>query len=341
MTVPRKRVLFVSMASEAQTALREMVVDQPRQWLANARASMQDLPRTNFDLGCQFADEGKWFDAAFRFRVTLFLQPDYPQAWYNLGCSYHRLGKEEKAKDALLKALEQTPGNVNTIFMLASIAPDALPPAKRPTRMPDSLVTGFFTSVAEGYDIEEAKSKYNAGKVIYDLLKPLVTSPNPVVVDLGCGSGIVARPWRAAASAITGVDMTPAMIAQAQKATHAEKKLFDQLVTADVGNLPQTLADGTADVVLLVNVAQFIGDLTTTLQGAARLLAPQGVLALTVEPYRTAGFGVSSETSRFGHSNSYVKQAATNAGLTLVKEVPVLLYPETSVQALVFSKGNN
>lgn len=340
MTVPRKRVSFLSMAGDAQNALREMVVDQPRQWVADARARMQDLPKTNFDLGCEFADEGKWFDAAFRFRVTLFLQPDYPQAWYNLGCCYYRLGKEEKAKDALLKALEQAPGNTSTIFMLASIDPDVLPAAKRPTRMPESLVGGFFTSVAEGYDIEEAKSKYNAGKVMYDLLKPLVGAPNPVVVDLACGTGIAARPWRAAASSITGVDVTPAMLAQADKATHAEKKLFDQVIAADVNSLPQTLVDGTADLVLLVNSAQFIGDLSGTIQNAARLMAPQGVFALTIEPYRSAGFGVSSDTSRFGHSATYVKQTAANAGLALIKEVPVFLYPETSVQALVFSKGN-
>lgn len=337
----RKRVSFVTAAEEAKSALRDVVVEQPRQWIENIRERMRDLPKTNFDLGCRFAEEQKWFDAMFRFRVTLFLQPEYPQALYNLGCSYYRMGKPEKAKEALLKALAQAPGNVNTIFMLATIDPSALPPEKRPTRMPESIVTGFFGSVAEGYDIEEAKNKYVAGKMLHDLLKPLVTAANPVVIDLGCGTGIVSRPWRAAASSITGVDITPAMIAQAEKATHAEKKLFDQLLTADIAKLPQTLPQGTADLVLIVNVAQFVGDLAGVMQGAAGLLNPQGMLAITVEPYRTAGFGIAADTSRFGHANSYVKQQAANAGLTPVKEVALVLYPDTPVQALVFAKGTN
>lgn len=338
----RKRVSFLDMFREAETELRAVFIERPQEWVKTARERLRDLPKSNFDLGCEFAEMGKWFDAIFRFRMALYLQPNYPQAWYNLGCCYFRTGKHDKAREALLKALNQEPTNTNAIFMLATIDPAALPQGMRPTQMPESMVTGFFGAMAQGYDIAEATSQYQAGKVIYDLLRPLVPTPNPVVVDLGCGTGIVSRPWRATAKEIIGVDVTPAMIALAAKASHVDKKLFDALVPANITALPESLHTAQADLVLLVNVAQFVGDLSSTLQNAARLLGPQGVLVLTVEPYQaTTGFGLSSATGRFGHSAAYVQQQAAASGLKLVKESSVALYVGSTIQAFVFSKGTN
>lgn len=340
MALPRKRVSIGDRLGEAQDALYDLVVEQPKAWLAQARERMRDLPKANFELGCNFAERGHWLDALFRFRVVVFLQPNYPQVWYNLGCCYFRTGRLPQAKQAFVKALAQKPGDTESLFMLAAIDPASVPVGQRPTRMPLSLVTGFFSSLAEGYDIAEARQQYQAGKVIHELLRPLVKNPAPVVVELACGSGIVARPWRAAAKEMVGVDVTPSMVALAKKATHAEKKLFDHVITADVAQLPETMTPQQADLVLLINAVQFVGDLGEVFKGATRLMKPGAVLAITVEPHsESAGFGLSRETGRFGHSAAYVKQAAAGAGLALVKETSVALYPELPVQAFVFSKG--
>ncbi len=340
MRSPRKRVSLTTALGEAEDALRDLLITQPRQWIAGARERMRDLPKTNFDLGCMFAEQGKWFDALFRFQVTLYLAPEYPQLWYNLGCCYFRMGRMAKAKDALLKALKQSPDNAHAIFMLAMIDPTALLPGQRPTLMPLTMVTGFFSSMAQGYDQEEAQNGYQAGKLVHELVKPLLTASAPKVVDLGCGTGIVARPWRTEASTITGVDITPAMRVLAERATHADKKLFESLIEADITALPATLPAGEADLVLCVNVAQFLGDLQGMFTGASRLLAPQGLLVLTAEPHTAStGFGLSAETGRFGHADSYVVDTAKKAGLTLHKQATLALYPDAPAQAWVFSRG--
>jgi predicted TPR repeat methyltransferase len=340
MAESRKKLSLTRLFSGNGISWREWLIDQPAAYLALARERMKDLPKTNYDLGFRFAGEGKWMDAIFRFKVVLFLNPNYPNANYNLGCCYMRTGKAVEAKAAFIKALQQNPANVDATFMLASLDANAVPAGQRPTRMPADMVTGFFAAQAEGYDITEANNRYQAGKVIYDLIKPQVKTETPVVLDLGCGSGIAARPWRAAAASIRGVDITPSMLALADKATHAEKKLFDGLSTADLAQLPAELTNGTADIVLLVNVVQFIGELSTTLNGAAQALKPGGMLVVTVEPFGLpAGYGLVAATSRFGHSNAYVKQMAASAGLTPVSESSVELYVGVPAQALVFTKG--
>ena len=68
---------------------------------------MKNLPKTNFELGEMFAQQGRFTDALFRFRVTEFLQADYPLLWVNVGSCYFRMGRSAEAKSALLKGLKQ------------------------------------------------------------------------------------------------------------------------------------------------------------------------------------------------------------------------------------------
>lgn len=341
MKLLRKNVSFKDTAKDATSALRDLLVTQPKAYLREARERLKDLPKSNFDLACRFAREGKWFDAVFRFRMTLMLAPDYPNALYNLGGCYIRMGKITEGKAALLKALKQTPGNPDVLFMLASVDPAALTANQQPTTMPMAMVTAFFTRVAAGYDQSEAANKYQAGKVMFDLMKPHVTTAAPVMVDLGCGSGIAARPWRSMASRIHGVDVTPAMAELASAATHEQKKLFDTVSVGDARSLPSEIAASSADVVLAVNMAQFVGDLALLMQTAATALKASGIFAITAEPTKSAsGFGLVTQTSRFGHSPAYVKQAASDAGFTLIKESAVELYAGVTAAAYLFSKGN-
>jgi predicted TPR repeat methyltransferase len=336
----RKRVSFSSMIGEAGEALHDTVIGQPKEWLKLAKERVKNLPKTNFELGVKFANEGHWTDALYRFRVTEYFQPDYPMLWLNVGSCYFRMGRNAEAKTALLKALKQTPNNQAAIFMLASIDPKSLPDGLKPERMPKEMVTGYFGAVANGYDLEEAKEKYQAGKVTYDLIKPFVNNAVPAVLDLGCGTGIASRPWRAGAGNITGVDFTPAMLAAADKANHADKKLFDTLIDADITQLPTSMQAASADAVLVVNVAQFIGELASLMAGAARAMKQGAALLITLEPYElNTGFGINTTSGRFGHSPAYVTQVAQAAGLALAKDEAVELYPTMPARALVFTKG--
>lgn len=338
----RKRVSFSGMVGEAGDSLRGTFIAQPKAWVDQAREKLKNLPKTNFDLGVMFANQGHWTDALFRFRVTEYLQPDYPLLWLNVGSCYFRMGRNAEAKKALLKALKQTPNNQAAIFMLASIDPKALPDGLRPTRMPKEMIEGYFAAVAQGYDLNEANEKYQAGKVTYELVKPFVSNSAPAVLDLGCGTGIVARPWRVVAASITGVDFVPAMLAAANVATHADKKLFDTLVEADITQLPTTMQEASADVVLAVNVAQFIGALESTMLGAARLMKQGAVFAISLETYESStGFGINTTSGRFGHSPAYVTHAAQAVGLTLVKDAAIELYPTIAARMMVFTKGTH
>ena len=337
----RNKQSLLSLVTEAEATVREYLYERPQAWINDAREKMRDLPKTNFELGCNFAEQGKWHDAMFRFRVTLYLQPNYPQALYNLGCCYFRLNQQDKAISTLRQVLRNQPGNMDAVFMLAAINPRALPADQRPQQMPRALVTKFFSSIAPEYTRTEVENKYQGGAAVAEQVKPMLPPEGGLsVVDLGCGTGLAAVPFRPVAREMIGVEMTPAMAAQAKGQMLQGRTLYEQVIEADISAMGQELPAAVADLVLLVNVVQFVGALNGVMQGAARLLKPGGFLAVTIEPYlNTDGFGVTA-SGRFGHTAGYTQQVAASVGLAPVKTVRLSLYPNQDAQLLILRKGD-
>ena len=336
----RKRRSLKEGFAGLDTLLRETFVDRPLAFLASAQQKIKDLPGTNFDLGCRFAASGRWLDAMFRFKLALWLQPNFPQAMYNLGCCYLRMGNYPKAKEAFIKTLRQRPNHAEAAFMLAAIDLSAVPPAMRPTRMIAKVVRDFFARIAPNYDAIMEQNRYAGAALMFENMKPLLAHTNGItLVDMGCGTGLLSRPWRTLVLAITGIDFCPEMLTQARAARVNNAALFDQVLEADILALtPDMLASQSADVVLLGDVAQFLGDLAPVFASVARVLKPGGLVGMTIEPMNAvAGYAVNVETGRFGHHPEYVKKTAQGAGLVLKKEQRVNLYPDYAVPLMVFS----
>jgi predicted TPR repeat methyltransferase len=132
------------------------------------------------------------------------------------------------------------------------------------------------------------------------------------MLDLGCGTGLGGAAFRPFADWLGGVDLSPAMVAQA-----AQKGLYDRLVAADI---TACLADEATDnakyhLVLAADVFVYLNDLAPIIAAVARVLAPRGIFAFTVETH--AGGGVKLlPTLRYAHGEAYVRTALADAGLT-------------------------
>ena len=134
------------------------------------------------------------------------------------------------------------------------------------------------------------------------------------VLDLGCGTGLGGAAFRSIADRLVGVDLAPAMIAQA-----TAKCLYDRLVSAELAEF--LAAEGAAAVryqlVLAADVFVYVNDIAPVIAAVARVLAPDGLLACTFETY--SGDGVKLlPTLRFAYSEAYLRAAIAAAGLTPV-----------------------
>jgi len=102
-------------------------------------------------------------------------------------------------------------------------------------------------------------------------LVPIARRPGAVLVDLGCGAGLLAPHVAALGYRHIGVDLVAGSLAQA--AEHGVTPL-----RADARAVP--LADGCADVVCAGDILEHVTHPSTVVDEAGRLLRPGGTLIL-------------------------------------------------------------
>lgn len=93
-----------------------------------------------------------------------------------------------------------------------------------------------------------------------------------VLVDLGCGGGLLAVPFAATGARVVGVDLAPQALAAARR----QGGTALDLAVGDLGALP--LADERADLVLLADVLEHVAEPAAVVMAAARLLRRGGHL---------------------------------------------------------------
>lgn len=102
-------------------------------------------------------------------------------------------------------------------------------------------------------------------------LIPAASRPDAVLVDLGCGAGLLAPHLEGKGYRHLGVDCSPSALRQA-----AEHGVHGSL--GDVLAVP--LADGCADVVVAGEILEHVPDLPRAVAEACRLLRPGGLLVI-------------------------------------------------------------
>ena len=115
----------------------------------------------------------------------------------------------------------------------------------------------------------------------HDLIARAALRPGERVLDVACGTGIVARLAAAhvgIAGHVIGVDLNPGMLAVARAQTLTTASARVEWRAGDANALP--CDNATFDVVFCQQGLQFFPDKDRTLREMYRVLAPEGRLAL-------------------------------------------------------------
>jgi predicted TPR repeat methyltransferase len=244
---------------------------------------------------------------------TVQLAPRFATAWFALGAIRDQIGDRRGAIAAFEKARDADPEDYHGArLQLARIGAGEATPA-----MTQAYVRRLFDQYAARYDAALTKHLgYRGPAVLRDAVEAeMRAAGRPMrfgsMLDLGCGTGLGGAVFRPFVDRLVGVDLSPAMIAQA-----SAKALYDRLVSADLAAALDEEIVGAAKyhLVLAADVFVYVNDLEPIVAGVARVMAPDGLFAFTVETH--SGDGVKLlPTLRYAHSELYLRNVLNSAGL--------------------------
>ena len=254
-------------------------------------------------------------DGEFAAAVDLFEQvvdrvPDWAPGWASLAGALHRLDSpDELAAWRRVLALDPADrfGAALHIARLERIVPKGMPAA---------YVAALFDGYASRFEHHLVEDLDYCGPRLVvaalDRLAPRRTFAR--ALDLGCGTGLMARAVSARVGAIDGIDLSRRMVERA-----VSTGLYRHVVT---GPLEAALAGPPAyHLILAADVLAYVGDLAAVMSGAARSLVPGGLFVFTLQSIATgAGDGGVDfgQDLRFAHSRRYVERIVASAGLDLL-----------------------
>ncbi len=273
------------------------------------------LSDRRYKAAVELAGRGDFVAAADLLAQTVEVAPGFATAWFTLGAIRDRLGDRDGAVVAFRAASRADPDDYHGArLQLARLGAGVAPGMSEP------YLRRLFDQYAARYDAALSEHlNYRGPALLRDAVESAWRRIGRAIhfnslLDLGCGTGLAGAAFRPFVERLVGVDLSAAMIARAQA-----KTLYDRLVVGEVVDfLADEIAKGAKyDLVLAADVFVYVNDLAPILISIARVLAPTGIVAFTVETHSGAGIAL-LPTLRFAHSEPYLRDVIAAAGLKLL-----------------------
>ncbi|MCZ6604621.1 MAG: methyltransferase domain-containing protein [Alphaproteobacteria bacterium] len=222
-------------------------------------------------------------------------------------------GRTTQAMASFWHCLELDPDCQLARFALASFG--YLP---RPEQMPDAVVIDLFDRFAETYDRFMTETLNYRGPALFaeaigrsaNTDKPGAVQTRFDILDLGCGTGLVGVAVRPYARRLDGIDLSPAMIAQA-RATG----IYDTLIEGEILAVLDR-RDTRYDLILAAELLNYFGALEPVFACVHAALAQRGCFIFSVDRKPEPDIFL-TPAGRFAHSPDYVHRTAVSAGFAV------------------------
>jgi len=265
-----------------------------------------------YDFGRDLQLRGDLAAAADLMMQAAELEPGFASAWFALGDLREQMGQRDDAVNAYLRARDADPDDRHGAKLrLMRLGVEDL------SAMPPGYVRALFDQYAPRFDKTLVNDLDYRGPAV--LLKAVLAARHAAklpahfkrAIDLGCGTGLVAREFGSLADEFIGVDLSSGMIERAR-----DTGLYARLDVTDMLQGLQAESDASANLIIAADAFVYVPELDALLVETARVLTPQGLLAFTVEMH--AGKGVILGPGlRYAHGEAYLRKAIADAGLTL------------------------
>jgi predicted TPR repeat methyltransferase len=229
-------------------------------------------------------------------------------------------GAHEEAADVFSRWLAIEPDNPIPSHMLAACSGTNIP-----ERASNAYVRTTFDGFAASFDdVLLHRLEYKAPQQLLNFLSPVLAAPGCKydILDAGCGTGLCGPLLKPYARSLTGVDLSPGMLAKAR-----DCGVYDGLHEDEITRF---LAAHVAafDVIASADTLCYFGDLQPLAQTARRALRAGGWIGFTVERRDDVETYFLQPHGRYCHARDYVEGVLVHAGFETVDVVPAVLRRE-------------
>jgi predicted TPR repeat methyltransferase len=281
--------------------------EQAADAFARAVAADPGLAVAHNNLGHTLGRMNRRDEAIRHLEEAVRLRPGYAMAWVNLGEQCYLARRDAQAVAALDRAIALDPSHARLGHLRDAIA------GVQTERASDEYIRGFFDSFAADFDQRLVGDlEYRTPERMARFLAPWLAGREGTlrIEDLGCGTGLsgaALKPW---AARLAGVDLSGKMLARAR-----ERNLYDSLHEAEIAAYLDGTPAGGCDLAAAMDVFVYVGDLDAIFRAVARVLAPGGMFAFSVEKLEGEGDFRLARSGRYAHSVDYLRSLAKAHGL--------------------------
>ncbi|MDH7797353.1 MULTISPECIES: methyltransferase domain-containing protein [unclassified Beijerinckia] len=260
------------------------------------------------------AHEGAHAAAADILEQIIAEAPRWPAAWHALGEAREKAGDQPGAVTAFRHLADADPSGLHGAQLhLARLGAD-----QPPARAPDAYVRGLFDTYANRFEAHlTGDLAYRGPQLLTDALRVATTGKRqifhfPRVIDLGCGTGLMARSMSPHYDDAQGVDLSPRMIEEARRTG-----LYAGLHVGELTTFLQDCPTVSAELVTAADVLIYLGALDTTFVETARVLISGGLFAFCVQHDEDQDWRL-GQGMRYFHSRTYLTHLAEAAGFQVL-----------------------
>ena len=275
-----------------------------------AIALRPEMADAHLNLGKALEALDRMPEALTAYRQAVLLRPFHFESYRRLGAALYGWERIDEAADVYRKWLSLEPDNPLARHLLSACTGQGVA-----ARASDDCVRNIFEGFADSFDKVLENLEYRAPALVGQAAAAVIGAPEARldILDAGCGTGLCGEHVKPFARRLVGVDLSLEMLKRA-----ALRTLYDDLILGELTAFVGAVA-AAWDVVISADTLVYFGDLAPAMAAAHRGLRPGGHLVFTLERANEGetpqGFRINPH-GRYSHTEAYVRQVLSAAGLT-------------------------
>lgn len=234
------------------------------------------------------------------------------------------LGHTEQGQQIYEDWLKAYPESKRAQHMLAAVTGENVPDKSDP-----DYVKAMFDRFSENFDEILDQLDYKAPQIVGDLVARYYPDTKSAlnVLDAGCGTGLCGDYLCNLPGSLTGVDLSPGMLARARQREH-----YDELIETElVAYLKESRRK--YDVIVSADTLNYFGELSDVFIAAVAALKPGGRFFFTLEQHENNSESdfVLNTHGRYSHAIPYVEKLLESSGFGLDALEDVVLRMEVGI----------